>query len=701
MRKNTIRSRVFVVQVVGVILFSSYATAQEHACSVATDCSLDGSHACVESTCVESGRFFITLAWWGNTDLDLEVQTPSGKTISAALEHERSVDGGRLVADACYDPNDCFDDFRSNVEHVVWPWENSVETGTYAVKAAHFDPRVGVEFVIHVQYPDGRQSVHRDTIGVDDSESDSIAIELKRDSDCESDLDHDGLCDSWEREGIDVNGDGTIDLDLPALGADPLRKDVFVELDWYDGAEPYSVADVIESFAQAPVANPDGSEGIWLHILRDEAIDEVDGVAVDASVEIDHLDMGLVKFGEKKAGPGATSCDGGWFGTHADRTSENCEARILARRKAVRYALFGNRRKGTTSGGIAERPGDDLIVTTGGWRSNSPAVENGTFMHELGHNLGLRHGGGDGHNCKPNYLSVMSYYYQTNAVYASRPLDFSRRRLPDLDERALIEREGISGPSTWQAVAFQAPDGDLVVSEGDASEPIDFDQNADIDVGTVSVQVSSGDKCRQNQPRTVLESHDDWGALIYNFRMTRNYTKGWGQGGGETHHDEELTEEEHEAMARAFDSDGDGVSNLEDNCPEVSNPDQVDRDGDGWGDACDACPDEYASLGLSGCSVGAESDRRDGLSSESSESRGSQDSGESGSESTAVHDVETRRAEFLEPSGGCRTTPGAPAWWLLFVAWITLRIRVAARRARLRGAHAASGEGTGRGQGFA
>ncbi len=31
-------------------------------------------------------------------------------------------------------------------------------------------------------------------------------------------------------------------------------------------------------------------------------------------------------------------------------------------------------------------------------------------MHELGHNLGLRHGGMDDLNCKPNYLSVMNYF---------------------------------------------------------------------------------------------------------------------------------------------------------------------------------------------------------------------------------------------------------------------------------------------------
>lgn len=39
----------------------------------------------------------------------------------------------------------------------------------------------------------------------------------------------------------------------------------------------------------------------------------------------------------------------------------------------------------------------------------------------------------------------------------------------------------------------------------------------------------------------------------------------------------------------AIDTDGDGVGQLDDNCPTVANPGQVDSDGDGLGDACDFC----------------------------------------------------------------------------------------------------------------
>jgi hypothetical protein len=63
-------------------------------------------------------------------------------------------------------------------------------------------------------------------------------------------------------------------------------------------------------------------------------------------------------------------------------------------------------------------------------------------MHELGHNLGLLHGGPDSVNCKPNYQSVMNYLFQTHGLQTASgqiTFDYSRQTLPVLNESALNE----------------------------------------------------------------------------------------------------------------------------------------------------------------------------------------------------------------------------------------------------------------------
>lgn len=99
---------------------------------------------------------------------------------------------------------------------------------------------------------------------------------------------------------------------------------------------------------------------------------------------------------------------------------------LAAKRLVYRYTIFGNQRanKNTTSG-YAELPakdegpfgGNDFQVTLGGWDVSGGTLQEqqGTFMHELGHTLGLGHGGtvDDHENYKPNYYSVMSYMWQT------------------------------------------------------------------------------------------------------------------------------------------------------------------------------------------------------------------------------------------------------------------------------------------------
>ncbi len=87
------------------------------------------------------------------------------------------------------------------------------------------------------------------------------------------DPDGDGLLDNWEKNGLDANSDGTIDVNLPAMGANPLHKDIFLELDWMTGESPtrQAIQALKAAFAAAPLSaggrdNPDRKPGINLWV---------------------------------------------------------------------------------------------------------------------------------------------------------------------------------------------------------------------------------------------------------------------------------------------------------------------------------------------------------------------------------------------------------------------------------------------------
>lgn len=89
-----------------------------------------------------------------------------------------------------------------------------------------------------------------------------------------ADSDGDGLLDVWETNGLDTNCDGITDVPLNLMGADPLHKDIYIELDWISGRVPPSQAGILAikaAFNAAPanaggVVNPDGMPGIHFHV---------------------------------------------------------------------------------------------------------------------------------------------------------------------------------------------------------------------------------------------------------------------------------------------------------------------------------------------------------------------------------------------------------------------------------------------------
>ena len=74
--------------------------------------------------------------------------------------------------------------------------------------------------------------------------------------------DGDGLLNTWEQIGIDVNNDGVIGLVEPK--ADPLHKNHYVEIDQMVNHGPIAgdrafgpIQDVRSAFSRSPVFNPD------------------------------------------------------------------------------------------------------------------------------------------------------------------------------------------------------------------------------------------------------------------------------------------------------------------------------------------------------------------------------------------------------------------------------------------------------------
>ena len=88
------------------------------------------------------------------------------------------------------------------------------------------------------------------------------------------DTDGDGLLDIWETEGLTVTVGGVTEfVNLPAMGAHPQIKDIFVEIDYMKHLThthqpmPEAIASVVTAFANAPVTNTGViTTGIRLHV---------------------------------------------------------------------------------------------------------------------------------------------------------------------------------------------------------------------------------------------------------------------------------------------------------------------------------------------------------------------------------------------------------------------------------------------------
>lgn len=384
------------------------------------------------------------------------------------------------------------------------------------------------------------------------------------------DTDGDWLPDSWETFGLDADGNGTIDLDLPAMGANPGRKDLFLEIDCLVATGNHShcpvqgaVQAVVQAFADAPVPNSDGSTGIQLHIDIGSLYGHADG----ADTIVTRTGGGTTgSFGNYGGGGDQIDETGNlvvdWDGAAGNPATNFYTLKAgyfdtTTREFAFRYGLFAHQvnarsaandcTSGWAEGGIDDAgspfPGNDLIVSLGGVRGdgtlcwgadaggNSVGTQNeqaGTLLHEFGHTLSLDHGGADGINNKPNYLGVMNYSFQdcrVPAVPGRIPggCDLSRVALPTLYEAlppGLDECAGIGlglGGVDWNG------DGTLTgASCSPSSGNVSANANGDFN-DTNNNGKQDADEASILQ---TLPGYDDWSNLRFDFRTQGNFSDG-------------------------------------------------------------------------------------------------------------------------------------------------------------------------------
>lgn len=280
----------------------------------------------------------------------------------------------------------------------------------YGVSGAEFDYPIyhyTSTLVVAGTRPPG-QPIKLVVKNLDSVESDPFEYVLPNTPDT-LDSDGDNLADVWETDGYDPDKDGVLEVDLKSLGADPYRRDLFLELDIMDpllnppdrdvnGNPDSTVFDSLrQMFASAPIINVGGAPGINLVI---DASGKPCLIQADGS---ERCSFQTTVF-NVVAPSGPLSPNQALFSDLKARSFDNAR-----RGNIYHYAIWGDQM--TNRSGRSDFA-DDFLIAFDWYPSSYQTVRSKTeiLAHELGHDLSQLHGGGgDFPEYSPNYLSVMSY----------------------------------------------------------------------------------------------------------------------------------------------------------------------------------------------------------------------------------------------------------------------------------------------------
>lgn len=233
-----------------------------------------------------------------------------------------------------------------------------------------------------------------------DTDADGLgdATEIQRydTSPVQSDTDSDGLDDGREMDmetsatNADTDGDGLpdgaeVEMTDRFPGADPMHKDIFVEVDYTSRLENRYIRDMRDEFESAPISNPDGTTGIELHIYHDDFIrcEEPSGVSPNKR---------SIRYGCTHEGRKITNEDNqGYYYIQIVSTVQRPASPSFTGGVAFREIAFVQR--------------------------YSPEYTAHVFMHELGHLLNIRDPGVDSTSRGySEYPSVMNYLSPDDSI---------------------------------------------------------------------------------------------------------------------------------------------------------------------------------------------------------------------------------------------------------------------------------------------
>lgn len=344
---------------------------------------------------------------------------------------------------------------------------------------------------------------------------------------CLDDLDEDGIPDCAEQPGGTFAG-----LPLYEWGARVGVKDVFVEIDYMTSEDP----------------------GIQVHR---QALDKVKAVFAEQGIAI-HFDVGDLYHQAEGVSPEDYDLGGGnnidFYAQTTFTSSVTAPSVIdhkinnfdIKRRPIFHYMLMANSQNAdgsAGSSGYAELWGNDLMISMGNWgfsletetsRNTLFNMQASTIVHELGHNFGLRHGGNDNLNYKPNHFSVMNYMYQLNGLSTIGDKEGDRYHRTHFSGNANCYPEGAElvhgfsvAPEQFNisyshgkniSIDEKLVDESLGLGNTE-SLAVDFDCN-----GNSGDSLAGFDLNFDGNNSSTLNDYDEWGNLVLRFSREWNGT---------------------------------------------------------------------------------------------------------------------------------------------------------------------------------